>query len=111
MNWNLNRYDDRVYYSAVLLKNEKEKKDKRVLWSLNLDQLIWGPYSLKNHRTDSRDIVVQDSTNEIHYIGANGKVKWSKVIDGKILGNHFKLTLFKIINFNFYLILKNQFTL
>ena len=101
LNWNLNRYDDRVYYSAVLLKNEKEKKDKRVLWSLNLDQLIWGPYSLKNHRTDSRDIVVQDSTNEIHYIGANGKVKWSKVIDGKILGRPFQIDAFQNNKFQF----------
>ena len=101
LNWNLNRYNDRVYYSAVLLKNEKEKKDKRVLWSLNLDQLLWGPYSLKNHRTDSRDIVVQDSTNEIHYIGANGKVKWSKVLDGKILGRPFQIDAFQNNKFQF----------
>ena len=101
LDWNLFRYDDRIYYSAVILKNEKEKKDKRVLWSLNLNHLVWGPYSLKNHRTDSRDIVVQDSTNEIHYIGANGKVKWSKVLDGKILGKPFQIDAFNNHKFQF----------
>ena len=101
LNWKLNRYDDRIYYSAVLLKNEKEKKDKRVLWSLNLDQLIWGPYALKNHRTDSRDIVVQDSANKIHYIGANGNIKWSKALDGRILGKPFQIDAFQNNKFQF----------
>ncbi len=95
LSWNLNRYDDRVYYSAVLYKNEKEKKDKSLLWSINLEHLTWGPFALKNHRTDSRDIIVQDSTNKIHFIGANGKLKWSKQLNGQILGNPYQIDAYK----------------
>ena len=60
--------------------------DKKILWKTLIPELIWGPYSLNNHRTGTKDIVVQDVNNIIYLISAGGKIKWKKQIEGKING-------------------------
>ena len=60
--------------------------DKKILWKVDIPKLIWGPYALNNHRSGTKDIIVQDQDNTIYLISAGGKVKWSKNIEGKILG-------------------------
>ena len=74
--WNVNKYDNRLYYGISLYQNNKQKTNKNVLWKLPLKDIVWGPYAVKNHRTNTRDIVVQDSAYVLYYIGANGKLKF-----------------------------------
>ena len=93
--WNVNKYDDRVYYGISLYQNNKQETNKNVLWKLPLNHIAWGPYAVKNHRTNTRDIVVQDSANVLYYIGANGKLKWTKSIESKIMGSPSQIDIYK----------------
>lgn len=93
--WNVNKYDNRLYYGISLYQNNKQKTNKNVLWKLPLKDIVWGPYAVKNHRTNTRDIVVQDSANVLYYIGANGKLKWTKSIESKIKGAPSQIDIYK----------------
>ena len=45
--WNVNKYDDRVYYGISLYQNNKQETNKNVLWKLPLNHIAWGPYAVK----------------------------------------------------------------
>ena len=55
--------------------------------SVTLDhELLTPPQFFTNHYTYGKDIVVQDISNQLYLISANGKVLWKKTLDGPILG-------------------------
>ncbi len=57
------------------------------VFSKNLDSDIMGaPQFFSNHRTGGKDIVVQDMSNTLHLLSSNGKVLWSKQLQGPKLG-------------------------
>ena len=41
---------------------------------------------MKNHRTNTLEVLIQDEENSIHLISATGKIKWSKKLEGPIMG-------------------------
>jgi hypothetical protein len=86
VSWTLNNYDNRVHHGVKIKKYFPKKVDKKILWKTLFPQLTWGPYSLDNHRTGTKDIIVQDTNNIIYLISAGGKIKWSKKIEEKIIG-------------------------
>lgn len=46
----------------------------------------WGPYAVKNHKTQELEWVIQDENNILYLLNVSGKVLWSKQLDGAILG-------------------------
>lgn len=83
-----NIVSNNLEHTALILKSEGSKSsNKSQLWDLTLNQVInYPPQLLKNHRSKSLDIFIQDSTNTIYLINAAGSVKWSKAIKGSIIG-------------------------
>lgn len=58
------------------------------LFSIKLEEeLLRNPQFFTNHRTNGKDIVVQDVTNKLYFISSGGKVLWTKILDGPILGD------------------------
>lgn len=58
------------------------------LWQLELDTtLTRHPQLLKNHRTGTEEVFVQDAINNIYLISSAGQVKWKKQIDDSIMGD------------------------
>ena len=58
------------------------------LWEVQLEnEITRKPQLLKNHRTNTEEVLVQDSKNNIYIISAAGLVKWKKQIDGPIIGD------------------------
>lgn len=56
-------------------------------YSVQLDaQLLNEPRFFSNHRTNGKDMVVQDIENKIYLISAGGKVLWKKRLEGHVLG-------------------------
>lgn len=82
LNQNLN-------HTALIVKTLTSKSvSDHQLWELTLGTPTYSnPQLLKNHRSKSLDVFIQDSTNKIHLINAAGRIKWSKQIDGKFIGN------------------------
>jgi len=56
-------------------------------YTIEIDNQILGtPQFFTNHRSKGKDIVVQDVTNTLYLISANGKVLWKEKINEPILG-------------------------
>jgi hypothetical protein len=64
-----------------------EVKQDELLWSIIMkNEIIRAPDLIKNHQTNTYEIVVQDVENSIHLISPTGKVKWSKPLNEPIIG-------------------------
>lgn len=56
------------------------------LWKIEVDQPIaCGPFAVKNHNNGQQNIVVQDTTNMLYMISANGDVVWKRQLQDKII--------------------------
>ncbi len=53
------------------------------------------PFFVTNHRTNRREILIQDIDNQIYLIGNDGKILWKKRLDGAIQGEIFQVDLFE----------------
>ncbi|MDO4880044.1 MAG: hypothetical protein Q3983_02075 [Capnocytophaga sp.] len=53
------------------------------------------PFFVTNHRTNRREIVIQDIDNQLYLIGNDGKILWKKRLDGAIQGEIFQVDLFQ----------------
>ena len=78
---------DYQYHSIALNANHGEEGGSNSLWSLKLKSpVIRTPELMKNHRTNTLEVLIQDEVNSIHLISATGKIKWSKQLEGPIMG-------------------------
>lgn len=63
----------------------QENNSVTPLFTLELDSdLAMDPQFVKNHRTNKQEIVVQDQNNVLYLISTDGKVLWTKQLDGRI---------------------------
>ncbi len=84
--------------NMIVQKSQKPAKNNLTtpLFTLQLDSdLVTDPQFVKNHRTNSKEIVVQDIDNFLYLISTKGKVLWKKQLEGKIQGKIHQVDLFK----------------
>ncbi|NND62941.1 MAG: hypothetical protein HKN48_07070 [Flavobacteriaceae bacterium] len=66
------------------------------LFNFSIDNTILSaPQFFSNHRTNGKDIAVQDVQNVLHLISSSGKVLWKKQLDGPILGQIKEIDILK----------------
>ena len=66
------------------------------LFTLELDtDLATDPQFVKNHRTNKQEIVVQDKNNVLYLISTEGKVLWTKQLEGRIQGAIQQVDIYK----------------
>ncbi len=57
------------------------------LWTVMMkNEITRSPELIKNHQTNTYEIVIQDVENSLHLISPTGKVKWSKPLNEPIMG-------------------------
>ena len=95
VSWTINNYDNRIHHGLSLKKFSPKKVDKKILWKLSIPHLTWGPFTLNNHRSGTKDIIVQDQNNTIYLISAGGKIKWSRNLEDKIIGDISQIDAYK----------------
>ena len=95
LSWTINNYNNRIHHGLSLKKYSPKKVDKKILWKVTIPHLTWGPFTLNNHRSGTKDIIVQDENNTIHLISAGGKIKWSRNLEGKIIGDISQIDAYK----------------
>ena len=77
--------NDYLHQAIIVQSNSKTQLNSSLLWELNLkNKITFGPKLVKNHKSKSLDVLVQDTTNTIYLINAFGEIKWSKKIEGSI---------------------------
>ncbi len=78
---------DFAHLNMLVSKIEKTVVTNTVtpLFTLELDtDLAIDPQFVKNHRTNKQEIVVQDKNNVLYLISPEGKVLWTKQLEGRI---------------------------
>ncbi|MCK0161701.1 ribonuclease HII [Allomuricauda sp. F6463D] len=86
------------HFNILVSKIKKNQESSTVspLFTLELNtDLATDPQFVKNHRTKEQEIVVQDQNNVLYLISANGKVLWTKQLEGRIQGNIQQVDIYK----------------
>lgn len=89
---------DFAHFNILVSKIGKVQQQNTVspLFTLELDtDLAMDPQFVKNHRTGEHEIVVQDRNNVLYLISNEGKVLWTKQLDGKIQGEIQQVDIYK----------------
>ena len=111
------RVDDSFYTNLLISYDEKRDEPKRSLAGVEQQlsftlPLTSPPYVVKNHNTNLREVVLQDSLNNLSLISNEGKRLWSNRISGQIHSpveqidfyNNKKLQLFTTTDSSVYII-------
>jgi len=87
-----------LHTNFLIKKTQTANKNTGVspLFNVELDSdLATAPQFVKNHRTNSYEIVVQDIDHNLYLISTKGKVLWKKQLEGRIRGHIEQVDLFK----------------
>lgn len=96
--WQSSASQDSLTFQSIVLavNNNTTSSSDGTLWQIALKNPITTvPQLMKNHRTNTLEIFVEDTTNTIHLIGATGKIKWSKEIKEPIIGKVKQIDIYK----------------
>lgn len=89
---------DYLLLNMAIPKNDNLKGDASVAQVANVKlsaTITMPPQLVKNHRTNGRDIIVQDINNTLYLISNAGKVLWQKDLDGQVLGKMQQVDLYR----------------
>ena len=92
------RDDEVVHLNAQIEYFRPTQKQKKIneIFSMTLDATILGDVKfVKNHKTQQKDIVVQDIENQLYLISNQGVVRWKKKLSGPIVGRINQVDLYK----------------
>lgn len=92
------REDEVVHLNAQIEHFRPTQKQKKIneIFSMTLDATILGNVQfVKNHKTQQKDIVVQDIENQLYLISNQGVVRWKKKLSGPIVGRINQVDLYK----------------
>ena len=91
--------DQGFYHTNVVIQQIGRKSKINTvspLFTLQLDtDLATNPQFVINHRTNKKEIVVQDQDNNLYLISTAGKVLWKKQLKGQIQGKVHQVDLYK----------------
>ena len=85
-----------THLSVSKLSSQSESGTTSPLFSIELDGEIYSdPQFVINHRTNQKEIVVQDIENNLYLISTKGKVLWKKQLSGPIQGKIRQVDIYK----------------
>ena len=75
--------------------SENQEAGIREKFQITLDKdAISPPYFVTNHRTGRKEVVIQDTENQLYLISEEGKVLWKRRLDAPIISDIFQVDLF-----------------
>ncbi len=94
------RVDDNYYTNIALQFEPKISSIEKASFNYTQrlafeNQLITKPYVVKNHNTNSLEVLVQDSLNNIHLISTEGEKLWSVDLQNRIVGKIDQIDFYK----------------
>ncbi|NAY92249.1 ribonuclease HII [Muricauda sp. JGD-17] len=104
--------NDFAHFNVFISKIGRAVESNTVtpLFTLELDtDLAIDPQFVKNHRTNKQEIVVQDQNNVLYLISTDGKVLWSKQLEGRIQGAIAQVDIYKNGRLQLAFCTNNQF--
>ncbi len=105
--------DKNFFHTSLLLKKLVPQTQTNItapLYTVRLDSdITTEPQFVINHRTNKKEIIVQDQENTLYLISTNGNVLWKKHLKGKIKGKIHQVDLYKNGRLQYAFITDNQF--
>ncbi|GMN07149.1 hypothetical protein MTsPCn5_25380 [Croceitalea sp. MTPC5] len=105
--------DQNFYHTSILISNIKKEiavNSVAPLFTVELDSdLALNPRFVKNHRTNQKEILVQDKDNYLYLISSEGKIRWKKQLEGPIRGKVHQVDLYKNGKLQLAFCTSNQF--
>ncbi len=85
-----------AYTTVDIGLNLINQEISETIWEVRLDTLIaTKPDIVLNHNTNEKEIVIQDAGNKIYLIDKNGKILWTRQLDGKIISNIYQIDYYE----------------
>ncbi|ARV09274.1 hypothetical protein BTO05_06345 [Winogradskyella sp. PC-19] len=87
-----------AHINGVLSKYRKRASSNSVTddFSVTLSsEILMQPQTVKNHRNNTHEIIVQDVMNNLYLISNSGQILWKKQLDGNILGKVEQIDIYK----------------
>lgn len=92
----LNVDGDAAFTNFYMLHQQRVKEKVTRQWSTQLESEAANvPQFLKNHVNKKYDIAIQDKDHRLYLLDYNGKILWTKILDGPIMGNITQVDLYK----------------
>lgn len=87
-----------AHVNGIIQKNQSRTNKNTISEQFNIildEDLLIAPQIVKNHRTNQKEIIVQDVNNNLYLISNRGKVLWKKRLNGNILGKVKQIDIYK----------------
>ncbi len=88
--WQISGANNGLTYHNIGIEyngDQTEAIASNYLWEISVDApVIAPPQLIKNHRTRTEEVLVQDENNFLYLISSAGNLKWKKQLDGPIMG-------------------------
>lgn len=106
-------YDDNyINFNSVIKKINLQKTKASIsqISSINLPaEINRNPQWVINHKTNEKELVIQDNNNVLYLISNKGSILWEKKLDAEIQGEIIQVDLFKNRKFQMAFTTKNEF--
>ncbi|NNC60976.1 MAG: ribonuclease HII [Eudoraea sp.] len=90
--------------------SSRKKQGVAPLFTVELDApLATNPQFVTDHRNDKKEIVVQDTENNLYLISSSGKILWKKALEGRVQGRIEQIDLYKNGRLQLAFTTSNQF--
>ncbi len=89
--------DNKLSYTNLYLKHGATYHEENLaLWKVQLqDDIVWGPFLVKDHQTKTKNIIVFDKLQNMYLINADGKILWTKKLEDKPMSDVFQVDYYK----------------
>lgn len=89
--------ENRMIYNNIYLKYQPEfKKALETRWESLLDTTLRSkPILVKNHKTNDKEIFIQDEKNNIYLINSSGRILWKIGLPEKIMSKVYQIDYYK----------------
>jgi hypothetical protein len=96
--WQSSALNDKLHYFSLVVHSNpggtkssststQSTNSPNLLWSITLKNKVARlPELIKNHQTNTYELVIQDMEHVLHLISPSGKVKWSRPLNEPIIG-------------------------
>ncbi len=85
-----------IYTTVDIGLNSLTREISETVWEVRLDTVVaTKPFIVKNHNTEENEIVIQDKANKIYLVDKNGKILWTRQLDGKIISGIYQIDYYE----------------
>lgn len=85
-----------MFTNFYLKYSDVYHEENLALWKVHIDDdIVWGPYLVSDHQTNSQNIIIFDKRGSMYLINSDGSILWKKKLDDIPISNIFQIDYYK----------------